>query len=108
MKGSEGDIKDLIPNGMKIKERYMQTKDRQIKKIAIRGVAGCFHDAAASSFSTVRSRNDTMRLFPRSFREIETDASMLGIVAIENTIAGSLLANHELRKSNHTIIGSIP
>lgn len=40
------------------------------------------------------------------FERMEGDASLLGIVAIENTIAGSLLQNHELlRQSNLQIIG---
>lgn len=34
------------------------------------------------------------------------DASLIGVMAIENTIAGSLLANHELlRQSNLTVVG---
>lgn len=40
------------------------------------------------------------------FERLDSDASLLGMMAIENTIAGSLLQNHELlRKSNLTIIG---
>ena len=40
------------------------------------------------------------------FNLLKSDASMLGILAIENTIAGSLLQNHELlRQSNMTIVG---
>lgn len=42
------------------------------------------------------------------FDTLSTDASLLGIVAIENTIAGSLLQNHELlRQSNLRIIGEL-
>ena len=42
------------------------------------------------------------------FETLATDASLLGIVAIENTIAGSLLQNHELlRQSNLRIIGEL-
>lgn len=85
----------------------MQTKGKQVKKIAIQGIAGCFHDEAARKFFE-GSEVDTIPCdsFPALFEMLDADASMLGIVAIENTIAGSLLANHELlRKSNHTIIG---
>ena len=40
------------------------------------------------------------------FNLLKSDASMLGILAIENTIAGSLLQNHELlRQSNMIIVG---
>ena len=42
------------------------------------------------------------------FDTLSMDASLLGIVAIENTIAGSLLQNHELlRQSNLRIIGEL-
>ncbi|MBQ7042422.1 MAG: prephenate dehydratase [Muribaculaceae bacterium] len=77
------------------------------KRVTIQGVAGCFHDAAAREYfreeeiSTIPC--DT---FPEMFDMLSCDASLLGIVAIENTIAGSLLQNHELlRNSNLQIIG---
>ncbi|MDE6793025.1 MAG: prephenate dehydratase, partial [Muribaculaceae bacterium] len=76
-------------------------------RVAIQGVAGCFHDAAARQYFNDKEV-DTIPFesFPALFDALSTDASLLGIVAIENTIAGSLLANHELlRQSNHTIIG---
>ncbi len=76
-------------------------------KVTIQGVEGCFHDAAARSY--FQGRNivtvpcDT---FQEQFDAMSVDASLLGIVAIENTIAGSLLANHELlRQSNLTVVG---
>lgn len=80
-----------------------------MKKVTIQGVAGCYHDAAAHLYfdgedvTTVPC--DT---FPAMFDTLATDASLLGIVAIENTIAGSLLQNHELlRQSNLNIIGEL-
>jgi len=77
------------------------------KRVTIQGVAGCFHDAAAREFFKGEDIEavecDT---FPQLFETLSCDASMLGIVAIENTIAGSLLQNHELlRLSNLQIIG---
>lgn len=78
-------------------------------RVAIQGVAGCFHDAAAHEYFASLGREveivefDT---FPALFDAMHTDASMLGIVAIENTIAGSLMGNHELlRSSDLRIIG---
>ena len=42
------------------------------------------------------------------FDTLSSDASLLGIVAVENTIAGPLLQNHELlRQSNLKVIGEI-
>ena len=77
------------------------------KRVTIQGVAGCFHDAAAREYFKGEDIEavecDT---FPQLFETLSCDASMLGIVAIENTIAGSLLQNHELlRLSNLQIIG---
>lgn len=75
--------------------------------IAIQGVAGCFHDAAARAYFSGREvRPVEFESFADMFEALETQSGMLGIVAIENTIAGALLANHELlRKSPLTIIG---
>ncbi len=85
------------------------TNERQMR-VAIQGVEGCFHDAAARAyFSSVEPRRlSTVAFdsFPDLFEAMEADASLLGIVAIENTIAGSLLANYELlRRSSLTIVG---
>jgi prephenate dehydratase len=84
------------------------TENNQPKlKVAIQGVAGCFHDAAARQYFEGREIEPVpCESFHALFDALSTDASMVGIVAIENTIAGSLLANHELlRQSNQTIVG---
>lgn len=77
------------------------------KRVTIQGVAGCYHDAAARAYF----KNEEITTIPcdsfsELFQRLSCDASMLGIVAIENTIAGSILPNHELlRQSNMQIIG---
>ncbi len=77
------------------------------KRVTIQGVAGCFHDAAAREyFSGEEIETIPCDTFTGMFEMLSCDASLLGIVAIENTIAGSLLQNHELlRNSNLQIIG---
>ena len=70
------------------------------KRVTIQGVAGCFHDAAARGYF----KDETIDIiecdsFPELFDTLSTDASLMGIVAIENTIAGSILSNHELLQS---------
>lgn len=72
-----------------------------IRKVAIQGIKGCFHDAAAREFFI----NDTVETvacetFPAMATKIQEDPTLLGIMAIENTIAGSLLQNHELIHQN--------
>lgn len=77
------------------------------RKVAIQGVAGCFHDIAARQFF----QNETIETLPcETFKElfatIKKDNSILGAVAIENTIAGSLLPNHNmLKESGMSILG---
>ena len=76
-------------------------------KVTIQGVAGCFHDAAAREYFPARTLETVpYETFHDMFDALENDASLVGIVAIENTIAGSILQNHELlRHSNLRIIG---
>lgn len=78
-----------------------------MKKIAIQGIIGSFHDIAAHRFF----ENEEIELiccdtFEQVFEEMKKDNNVLGMIAIENTIAGSLLHNYELlRDSQMTIIG---
>ena len=85
------------------------TEPETRRKVAIQGVAGCFHDAAAREyFATQGVDIDIVEFdsFPDLFDALHNDASLIGIVAIENTIAGSLLSNHELlRRSDHRVVG---
>ena len=76
-------------------------------KVTIQGVAGCFHDAAAREyFAGQEVTTLPFDTFADMFDALDSDASLVGIVAIENTIAGSLLQNHEmLRQSSQRIIG---
>ena len=76
-------------------------------KVTIQGVAGCFHDAAAREYFAGQDIETVpFDTFHDMFDALEGDASLVGIVAIENTIAGSLLQNHEmLRRSKLRIIG---
>ena len=77
------------------------------KKVAIQGLAGSYHDIAAHNYF----EGEEVETLPcDTFRDvintIKKDPSILGLMAIENTIAGSLLQNHELiRESGFSIIG---
>lgn len=78
-----------------------------MKKIAIQGTLGSYHDIAAHSFFA----GEEVELiccnhFSDIFRLMKEDSSILGMLAIENTIAGSLLQNNELIRNSQTqIIG---
>lgn len=78
-----------------------------MKKIAIQGVPGSFHDIAAHKFFP----DEEIVLiccstFEDIFANMKQDSNIIGMLAIENTIAGSLLHNYELlRESGTTIVG---
>jgi len=78
-----------------------------MKKVAIQGVSGAFHEIAARQYFV----GEEIEILPcitfkDLFRALAADESLLGIIAIENTIAGSLLQNHNLlRESGCMIVG---
>ena len=78
-----------------------------MKRIAILGVPGSFHDIAAHKFFP----NEEIEViccdsFEKIFEQMHQDNNIIGMLAIENTIAGSLLHNYELlRESGTTIVG---
>lgn len=78
-----------------------------MKKVAIQGTIGSFHDIASHRFF----HDEEIELiccdtFEDVFQEMKNDNNVIGAVAIENTIAGSLLHNYDLlRESGATIIG---
>lgn len=79
------------------------------RRVAIQGVAGCWHDAAARAAfpdcDVCPVENDT---FEDLFEAMHADPSLTAVVAIENTIAGALMENHELlRNSDLTVTGEI-
>lgn len=78
-----------------------------MKRIAIQGVIGSFHDIAAHEyFKDEQIQLICCATFEEVFRNIEEDPTTIGMLAIENTIAGSLLHNYELlRDSGTTIVG---
>lgn len=78
-------------------------------RVAIQGVAGCFHDAAAREyFKGKRIEPVECDTFREMFERLEADPEMRGIMAIENTIAGSLLPNHELlRAGSLRVVGEL-
>lgn len=78
-----------------------------MKKVTIQGVTGCFHEAAARNyFKGEEIETVPCMSFQELFSAMAKESDLYGIMAIENTIAGSLLQNHELlRSSDLQIIG---
>ena len=72
-----------------------------MKKIAIQGGLGAYHEIAARNYFS----DDELSILPcitfrDIFEEAKKDPSLIGVMAIENTIAGGLLQNHDLLKVN--------
>ncbi|MBQ5981032.1 MAG: prephenate dehydratase [Prevotella sp.] len=78
-----------------------------MKRIAIQGVLGSFHDIAAHQYyDGEQIQIICCATFEEVFENIKRDPTVIGMLAIENTIAGSLLHNYELlRASGVTIVG---
>lgn len=70
-----------------------------MKRVAIQGGGGSYHEIAAREYF----RGEELEIVPCStfrdiFAETRKDPDLIGMMAIENTIAGSLLQNHDLLK----------
>ncbi|WP_297328931.1 prephenate dehydratase [uncultured Bacteroides sp.] len=78
-----------------------------MKKVAIQGTLGSYHDIAAHKYF----EGEDIELiccanFEDVFAAVKKDNQTIGMLAIENTIAGSLLHNNELlRQSGIQIVG---
>ena len=76
------------------------------QRIAIQGIPGSFHHIAARQHFGEDIELICCDTFEGVFNAMREDDSVLGLMAIENTIAGSLLHNYELMRENKcTIVG---
>jgi prephenate dehydratase len=76
--------------------------------IAIQGIVGSFHHLAAERFFGPDIQLRMCRSFPTLFRKLASEEADYGVVAIENSVAGTLLPNYALlRNTDCTIIGEI-
>src|SRR3990170_272206 len=78
-------------------------------KIAIQGGFGAFHEIAATHYfngcNIEIMPNNTFKDLMKSLRKRQAD---YGIMAIENSLAGSILPNYNLIKDSHMhIVGEI-
>lgn len=78
-----------------------------MKRIAIQGEIGSFHDITAHHyFEGEQLQIICCSTFEEVFEHMKAEPTVIGIVAIENTIAGSLLHNYELlRESGMAVVG---
>ena len=78
-----------------------------MKRIAIQGMIGSFHDIAAHQyFEGEQLQLICCDTFEQVFESVKKDPTVIAMTAIENTIAGSLLHNYELlRDSGLSVVG---
>lgn len=78
-------------------------------RVGIQGVPGAFHDIAARFYFQGRTLEMSPALsFPDLVRQIESGEADTGLMAIENTLAGSLMANYKLlNQASLSITGEI-
>lgn len=87
--------------------RFRRNTSMSKLKVAIQGQEGCYHEWAARQYFEGQDLEVVCcKSFQAEFDAMAADPNLLGIVAIENTIAGNILQNHELlRNSQRLIVG---
>ncbi len=79
--------------------------NKRIKQVAIQGVRGANHELAAREFFKPEVIEIVPCLtFSELFERVKADSSIYGIVAIENTLVGSILSNYTLLKDSGLVI----
>ena len=79
-----------------------------MKRIALQGIAGSFHEEAALKYFDQEIEVVECKSFTRVCELIDNDKVEYAVMAIENSIAGSLLKNYQLIRDYHLrIIGEI-
>jgi len=79
-----------------------------VKRIAIQGIAGSFHEDAARKYFDDEIEVVECKTFTTVCNFIDEDKVDFAVMAIENSIAGSLLKNYQLIRDYHLrIIGEI-
>lgn len=79
-----------------------------MKRIAVQGIVGSFHEDAAQKYFNEKIEVVECKSFTSVCQLIDADKVDYAVLAIENSIAGSLLKNYQLIRDYHLrIIGEI-
>lgn len=79
-----------------------------MKRIAVQGIVGSFHEDAATRYFKEKIKVVECKSFTKVCELVDTDKVDFAVMAIENSIAGSLLKNYQLIRDYHLrIIGEI-
>ena len=72
-----------------------------MKKIAVQGIVGSFHEDAALKYFNEKINVVECKSFTSVCKLVDTDKVDYAVMAIENSIAGSLLKNYQLIRDYH-------
>jgi len=76
---------------------FFEFIEKKPRRIAIQGIEGSFHEWAASLFYQIEKPNiSSCSTFRTLARQVAFGMADAGIMAIENTLAGSILPNYAL------------
>jgi prephenate dehydratase len=75
-----------------------------IEKVAIQGIQGSFHHLVAQEFYGEHVEVQECMSFPELVRSLVSGESQEAVMAIENSIAGSILPNYALIDEHHLMI----
>jgi len=87
----------------------LEKKESSTKKVVIQGVVGAFHQIAAASYFAGKDIEVLPAMsFDKVVQAVEQGHAEVGLMAIENSVAGSLIYNYDLlRQSKLKITGEI-
>lgn len=78
------------------------------KRIAIQGLKGSFHHEASNHYFNEMTELEECETFSTLVRSVASNGVDFGVMAIENSLAGSILQNYSLlRKEDVEIIGEV-
>lgn len=87
---------------------FEMKQDQLVKRIAIQGFEGSFHDIAARSHFGENIELEMCGNFDDLFRALDKGMADYGLMAIENSVAGTILPNYTLlREHDFTIFGEV-
>ena len=79
-----------------------------LKKIAIQGFEGCFHQIAAEHYFSKDITIDPCVSFTKVVQHVASQEADMGLMAIENSIAGTILQNYDLlQRSDLYVVGEV-
>lgn len=82
--------------------------ESNVKRIAIQGETGSYHEIAARQFFGNHIQLECCDSFPELFKNLGSLTSDFAVSAIENSVAGTILPNYGLlRESGFHIIGEV-